>query len=88
MYRTVLYNESDSSVFGEADTPNVVSCSEFRRFWVSWTQTTIAVGSGWYMDNMFFSYTPLQGPLKDIHAVAVTSWEHYEGEWEVDQGQG
>ena len=83
----MLFNETDSTVFAEVDTPNILDCNEFRRFWVSWTPTTISVGSGWPFENMFLTYTNPSG-LKDIQAVAVTSWEYYEGEWEVDQGQG
>ncbi len=76
-------------VQASAQTLNILNCEQFRVFWISWSpeDKTIRVGSG-IIPGMFeiMFYTDVS--YIQVDTVEISTWEHYGGEWEIEQRTG
>ena len=69
------------------DTPNICSCNEFRPFWISWYNNTIAAGRGTFVgQQQIFSY-PDPNPMP-ISALSFSSWLQAPGTWVFPRDSG
>ena len=62
------------------DTPDILSCTEQRWFWVTWQYGAIEVGRGEVLgDNKFMDYQPLQ--MYPVNAIGYSTGYDYNGTW-------
>ena len=75
IYRHGVASLGDSGQM--ASTPNIISCTEYRRFWVSWDSVAIRYGTGWTVgENVVTQLT--DSPMKQITHLAVTTYDDAE----------
>ncbi len=80
-------NNENSSIIHRNDevinhTPNILHCDEFRAFYVTWTESTVNVGTGASIyHNNILSYTNEDIPL--TQAIALMSAAHSEVDYEI-----
>ena len=70
----------------DIDTPEILSCDEFRTFWISWDNGLIAIGTGaWVGYTEFISW---QDPEPDgVGYLSISGWSQVV-EWEMIQFSG
>ncbi len=78
-----IVNPATGHILAKADTPDILSCTEFRAFWLSWyyiaPYRVIQVGTDDLFTNMFMEY---KDPDSDyIHAISMTTTAQGEGDW-------
>lgn len=68
----------------EQDTKDILSITELRPFWISWTNGTLKFGSGSIVDaSTIISVTdPQPAYRRDVHSMAVSSESATIAEWE------
>lgn len=69
-------------------TVGILNCSEFRPFWVSWTNSNITVGTGRNVTSGMFMSAQTSNPWR-IGAVSISTGYGYDGRYRIlrDQGQ-
>ena len=83
--RSVIRTENIEKAI--ADTPEIISCTEMRHFWIRWTNGHIEVGSGEIIGDHLFMFWTDDSPL-NIHAVSLATGYGHAGEYEVSQNTG
>lgn len=68
----------------EQDTVNILSITELRSFWVSWSNGTLKFGSGSISGTATIASIVDPEPTyrKDVHSIAVASETNLVAEWE------
>ena len=80
------YVQTFSQTVQTVNTPSILSCKELRKFWVSWEDNTIQVGSGDLYQHSFIAWTdPLFHP---VGAVSFSTGYGAVGEWQIEQREG
>ena len=86
--KTVLFCKSSAGdIEFEIDTPNILSSSELRSFWLSWINGTIQFGTGDVVgqSRLLNFKDPQPTYRKYVHAVAVATGLGVNGEWEIGE---
>ena len=71
----------------KSEVEDIVSCEEFRAFWVSWEKGSIQVGSGTQFTHVLAAWDD-PNPLTDTKYVAFGSYEGASVDWQVMHDQG
>ena len=74
----------------EVTTLDILSCDQFRSFWITWSNTygTYNVGTGEVVDQqIFMSYTE-DSPRGNIHHIGLSTGYGFSGEWEFHETIG
>ncbi|ELU10678.1 hypothetical protein CAPTEDRAFT_63764, partial [Capitella teleta] len=81
--KSFIRNETLSASLVSKDTPGILSCDEYREFWISWEHDMIEVGTGTDTGrDMFMNYAGTS--LFPIHGLAVSTGWGAEGDWELN----
>ena len=74
-----------NDVYIDFDTPDVLSATELRPFWLSWSNGTLRFGRGdvFYQNSLFIYNDPQPAYRKHIHAIELGSGTGSVAEWEV-----
>ena len=87
--RTQIRRASDRQVLADEDTPDIVNCSNYRQFWVSWVEGLLQMGTGGLKDiNKVISHDTAD--TRTIRSVAMTG-DNLQGDparWEVRKNSG
>ena len=89
---SVVFTTQDSVLYPDQWEWNLCvsySCVEERAFWVSWDESTIAVGKGSFPDSRMVDYSP-EG-FKSVTGVSVASSGEYStvpAYWELTKTAG
>jgi len=63
----------ERQVVSSIGTPNILSASTFRSFWISWNNATIALGRGTIVgQNVVLEY--VDSAYNQVNFIAVSSW--------------
>ena len=69
-----------SGVASEAETPGIMRCNEFEKFWVEWDQEYIYIGTGDLNGYRLLSYyDPVNVP--HLNEVSINTWYTTALEW-------
>jgi len=83
--------DNDSSfggdVVAEQETPQILSCTEWRMFWISWIGNLIEVGSGWELGTAGFMRWYDTSPI-NIGALGVSTGYSHDGDWLLTHTRG
>jgi hypothetical protein len=85
--KTELRQGAHGEILSTVETPGVVSCDEFRYFWLDWNHTASAITIG---VGRFGSHTVIKHPLSRTSHITVftfNSWED-EGIYQVTEDHG
>ena len=78
---------ADDTFVAEASTPDIVSCTESRYFWISWADQEIRVGSGAVvLDHEILMWK--DSNIYDVKAVTLTTSDGHGGTWKFSLGEG
>ena len=84
--RTVL--EDDDKVVATNNEPNIVSCTEFRNFWVSWEYNLIRCGKGLLVGHLtFLDYNDSMSPAYEINYIGISTGFGATGTWKFGDGK-
>ena len=72
----------------ELQTPDILSCTEYRFFWIYWDDHVISVGKGSrvFDDEFLRWYGP--GVTKHVSALSFTNAAGWSGTWQLNVGNG
>ena len=71
----------------DATTPDVLSCDVMRDFWLSWSESTVAIGSGRVVDeNSLVRHT--DSNERPVHALTFRTDFEVNGTWEFPEYEG
>ncbi len=77
--QSVILESVSGNVWTTAETPNILSCNEYREFWITWSTVTIRVGRGGFIgSDQILEYT---GLIDVIHSVGLTTAPGVQGQW-------
>lgn len=82
----VLPSETEQA---SANTPDILDCFEFRKFWISWS-SGIKVGQGLFGHGQFLEWNP-DPPMIPVVAVGLStvgSTPSNSAEWQIQQSIG
>ena len=68
-------------------TNTLLSCLEFRDFWVEWIDSTLTFGSGKYRGHVVLSYTNTNVTF-DVASLSLSTYYDVTGHWHFLQEQG
>src|ERR1043165_4341920 len=79
--RSVI-RESNGVEYVSVATPQILSCTERRYFWVTWQKGAIEVGRGEIIGrDKFMDYQPLQ--MYPVNAIGYSTGYDYNGTWYI-----
>jgi len=72
-------------IYSDVSTPNILSCSETRYFWVTWHNSLVAVGRGEVLqqDILRDARPVLSNDINEITAVGYSTGWGYNGTWYI-----
>ena len=89
LHRTTISSLPDADVKASANTPQILDCYNFVKFWVSWSGG-VKVGQGRFGHGQFLEWP--EGPSVSIAAVSLASFAggntNNVAEWLVEQAVG
>lgn len=68
----------------EVDTPNILSCELYRKFWVSWENEQIRIGRGLPYDEVILA----RASTKPVTVVALSTDDAVTGDWRFMHDEG
>ena len=68
-------------------TANLLSCDEFRNFWLDWSGSTVTFGSGDYRGHIVLSYTN-ENETYDVVSLSLSTYYTFDGQWSFLQDKG
>ena len=88
--KTYIYDAEHKTIVAQASTPEILSCEEFRPFWVAWTDVgpgrSIHVGTGQVGEKPYvIEYIKLR---EDAHIRAVSLDSVKEADWRFPDDAG
>lgn len=84
--RLVVVRDADGRIHHTIDRPDLLNCNEYRKFWITFTTGSIAVGTGSDFNNGFLNWVTPQAIT--VSAVGLTTGEDSVGEWLFDLNAG
>jgi Farnesoic acid 0-methyl transferase len=75
------------SVVAEQETPQILSCTEWRMFWISWIDDLLEVGTGWELGAAGFMRWYDASPVA-IAAIGVSTGYSHDGDWSLTHTRG
>ena len=60
------------------DTPSVLSCTEYRKFWITWDEDHVTLGRGMHVGSDIIISLPMTDDPNDMHYVAVSGFKNTE----------
>ena len=84
--KAVIRRAVQGKPVSEVTIPDLLHCSEFRQFWISWYNGEIVVGQGSLGSNEILRYS--NSSPNEISAVAITTGFGIEGDWKLKQNPG
>jgi len=86
--RSVIYLDTVSNIsVADSNTPNILSCNEFRQFWIQWTGNgAIAVGQNELGTSEFLRYVDTE-PHR-IYGISISTGAGSTGEWHIPAESG
>ena len=89
--RTVIHSKAagGDQIVSQVNTPDILSFTELRSFWVSWNNGTVRIGKGETVGlNEILSYVDPQPAFRrHVHSIAVASGQGI-AEWELGRPFG
>ena len=74
-------------VLAGTDTYAILTCQQERRFWVSWQDNIIAVGTGYHGTHELLRYVDEREDAPEVQSVGVASTDTA-GVWTIQYNQG
>ena len=86
--RSVIYRDTTSNVsVADSKTPNILSCDEFRQFWIQWSANgAISVGQNALGTSEFLRYVDIE-PHR-IYGISISTGSGSTGEWLIPAENG
>ena len=56
------------------DTPSVLSCTEYRKFWITWNEDHVTLGRGMHVGSDVITSLPITDNPNNMHFAAVSGY--------------
>ena len=67
-------NDDTNDHVNRVDTPDVLSCVEYRMFWITWDAGQVSLGSGMVVGNHKIMSMSMPDDPNDLHFISSTGW--------------
>ena len=81
-----IYKGTDTTAVSETDTPDVISCTESRTFWISWAAGTIQIAIKSDRGRRIIAWT--DSSPASVHVIGMATGPGSEGEWRFSRSSG
>ena len=81
-----IYKGTDSTAVSQSDTPDVISCTESRTFWISWAAGTIQIAIKSDRGRRVIAWT--DSSPATVHVIGMATGPGAEGEWRFSRSTG
>jgi hypothetical protein len=78
---------SGGNIVAQQETPQILSCTEWRMFWISWIDDLIEIGTGWELGTAGFIRWYDASPVA-IVALGVSTGYSFDGDWILTHTRG